>query len=677
MPSASERLRATYRQLSILRNRFIAELARQATKVAADAQRKLELEKEREKERVRGRAREKARAREREKLEREKEKHRISVGSEWAQSTNETMTAALNITSPSKRKGKAGAAQGQVTNVVSTPPETQIMLQASPGKPRSTKKRKARTSLGGGSLGNASEMPSSQYDVLIGNDNEIPAEDFMVNAKVNEPNAAVINTDANVGNEILVTPPVALVQRPRAPSPSLQGVSVIWQQNQQLQSAPQVPRQEQDPTSLLGLKPSSNKKKKKKRSALANASNPHHLRNYVPSRLPHSSSSTSSLTLNNFPFPAGVQPSVNVNAAGNADHFGSGVGGSIPMGAPQVAWKQQQQQQWIQQQQQAQKDWLSPLPLRFLLAELPLPAPQIQAHAQDQFTGQQQQQQKQRISSYHQAPSQTSGNQSQVYGNGAYIPTPPPLAPLPPVPTLQTSSVVNIHPDAEPNIALTAPITTGGSKKKKKKGVVAIDHSRSLASTSASSRFYTVTGGTSSVHSAPIQPSSTSLSTQGVPVSMLAPVPLTNPLDEWVCPYCEYDLFYAGEGNFRRAIKNRKKILKRRRRARERAAAAASGVGAGLMRGGNAAPTAQAPHQAPQHQQRGPSVQTAQSYGQGSPNINMNMSATDGHQAMPNRIPSGQNLEYIQDYDEEEYEEELGEGEGEELTGVYDNDVGW
>ena len=28
--------------------------------------------------------------------------------------------------------------------------------------------------------------------------------------------------------------------------------------------------------------------KKKKRSALANASNPHHLRNYVPSRLPHS-----------------------------------------------------------------------------------------------------------------------------------------------------------------------------------------------------------------------------------------------------------------------------------------------------------------------------------------------------------------------------------------------------
>ncbi|KAJ7663895.1 hypothetical protein DFH06DRAFT_1188823 [Mycena polygramma] len=38
---------------------------------------------------------------------------------------------------------------------------------------------------------------------------------------------------------------------------------------------------------LMGLKPRTGGKKKK-RSALANASNPHHLRNYVPSRLPHS-----------------------------------------------------------------------------------------------------------------------------------------------------------------------------------------------------------------------------------------------------------------------------------------------------------------------------------------------------------------------------------------------------
>ena len=53
---------------------------------------------------------------------------------------------------------------------------------------------------------------------------------------------------------------------------------------------------------------------------------------------------------------------------------------------------------------------------------------------------------------------------------------------------------------------------------------------------------------------------------------------LTNPVDEWICPFCEYDLFYGNDDDYRRAISNRKKILKRRRRARERAAAAASGV---------------------------------------------------------------------------------------------------
>ncbi|EPQ56662.1 hypothetical protein GLOTRDRAFT_138329 [Gloeophyllum trabeum ATCC 11539] len=53
----------------------------------------------------------------------------------------------------------------------------------------------------------------------------------------------------------------------------------------------------------------------------------------------------------------------------------------------------------------------------------------------------------------------------------------------------------------------------------------------------------------------------------------------TNPADEWICPFCEYDLFYGDEARFRRAVRNRKTILKRRRRARERAAAAASGKG--------------------------------------------------------------------------------------------------
>ena len=52
---------------------------------------------------------------------------------------------------------------------------------------------------------------------------------------------------------------------------------------------------------------------------------------------------------------------------------------------------------------------------------------------------------------------------------------------------------------------------------------------------------------------------------------------LTNPAEEWICAFCEYGLFYGDDQGYRRAIRNRKKILRRRRRARERAAAAASG----------------------------------------------------------------------------------------------------
>lgn len=59
---------------------------------------------------------------------------------------------------------------------------------------------------------------------------------------------------------------------------------------------------------------------------------------------------------------------------------------------------------------------------------------------------------------------------------------------------------------------------------------------------------------------------------EGTPVSQLV-----NPIDEWICPFCEYQLFYGDDASYRRAVRNRKKILKRRRRARERAAAAASG----------------------------------------------------------------------------------------------------
>ena len=62
----------------------------------------------------------------------------------------------------------------------------------------------------------------------------------------------------------------------------------------------------------------------------------------------------------------------------------------------------------------------------------------------------------------------------------------------------------------------------------------------------------------------------------------VAPTPATlaNPADEWICPFCEYKLFYGDEAEYQRAIRNRKKVLKRRRRAQERAAAAASGKSA-------------------------------------------------------------------------------------------------
>ncbi|KAF9244128.1 hypothetical protein BU15DRAFT_71693 [Melanogaster broomeanus] len=47
---------------------------------------------------------------------------------------------------------------------------------------------------------------------------------------------------------------------------------------------------------------------------------------------------------------------------------------------------------------------------------------------------------------------------------------------------------------------------------------------------------------------------------------------LVNPTDEWICPRCEYALFYGDEPEYRRGIRNREKILRRRRRAQERAA---------------------------------------------------------------------------------------------------------
>ena len=52
---------------------------------------------------------------------------------------------------------------------------------------------------------------------------------------------------------------------------------------------------------------------------------------------------------------------------------------------------------------------------------------------------------------------------------------------------------------------------------------------------------------------------------------------LTNPEEEWMCAFCEYNLFYGDEKAFKKALAQRKTILKRRRRAMERAAASAAG----------------------------------------------------------------------------------------------------
>jgi hypothetical protein len=58
-------------------------------------------------------------------------------------------------------------------------------------------------------------------------------------------------------------------------------------------------------------------------------------------------------------------------------------------------------------------------------------------------------------------------------------------------------------------------------------------------------------------------------------------VQVMQPSEEWICAFCDYELFYGEDPVYRRAVRSRKKILKRRRRARERAAAAAGGGGGG------------------------------------------------------------------------------------------------
>ncbi|KAF8552876.1 hypothetical protein OG21DRAFT_1327960 [Imleria badia] len=47
---------------------------------------------------------------------------------------------------------------------------------------------------------------------------------------------------------------------------------------------------------------------------------------------------------------------------------------------------------------------------------------------------------------------------------------------------------------------------------------------------------------------------------------------IVDPAEEWICPRCEYSLLYGDGSDYRRAIRDRKQILRRRRRAQERAA---------------------------------------------------------------------------------------------------------
>lgn len=48
--------------------------------------------------------------------------------------------------------------------------------------------------------------------------------------------------------------------------------------------------------------------------------------------------------------------------------------------------------------------------------------------------------------------------------------------------------------------------------------------------------------------------------------------------DEWICGFCEYELWFGEELSLVKVIKNRKAILRRRKRAKDRAARAAAGI---------------------------------------------------------------------------------------------------
>ncbi|KAG6888746.1 hypothetical protein C0995_006217 [Termitomyces sp. Mi166 len=71
----------------------------------------------------------------------------------------------------------------------------------------------------------------------------------------------------------------------------------------------------------------------------------------------------------------------------------------------------------------------------------------------------------------------------------------------------------------------------------------------------------------------------------------------TTPGEEWICAFCEYELFFGDEVALRRAVRARKKVLRRRRRARERAARGVAAARVAEAEDGGGEDTAEGPEE--------------------------------------------------------------------------------
>ncbi|KAF8328362.1 uncharacterized protein EI90DRAFT_3064967, partial [Cantharellus anzutake] len=155
----------------------------------------------------------------------------------------------------------------------------------------------------------------------------------------------------------------------------------------------------------------------------------------------------------------------------------------------------------------------------------------------------------------------------------------------------KTSSGTRNTPAKSEPVAVEAPAKPSKNKKKKKKGAALANasnphHSRNyipsrLPNSVPKSSAAVTQAGQNPISPLPIHFLSADLprdekNGRMVPISK---APIVKASDEWICLFCEYDLFYGWEASFRDAVKNRKKILRRRRRAREKAAMITTGFG--------------------------------------------------------------------------------------------------